>query len=404
MIKRFKIGVIGLGARGEGFARQLYEGTERAELFGLCDIDADRATKFIEYCGVQNARYFQDPKEFMAQKDMDGVMITTPDFTHLDVVALACAAKKPFYLEKPMEVTVDRCREIIRLVKKSGVATYMGFNMRASPVYSKMKEIADSGILGQIVHIEGLEQLSFSHSASFMRRFHRYRARSGGLINTKSSHDMDVMHWMLGYRRKLRRVSAFGGVNVFRPEKAPAQRCSQCPRKIWRECRYRDVGGFVFPVGSKDPIHKTQDTAIYGGDLCCYNSDKDIVDNMSVIFEWDDGVRGNFNLQLFQAHGRRASTIWGENGILEYAHGKLEVIESPSGNRTEHFPVARSGGHGGTDPCMLGRFLNTLEQDRGQKSISGLYEGMAATVMAVKAEEAMLAGKVLTIDPKIYDI
>jgi hypothetical protein len=51
-----------LPARGEGFSKQLYAGTERAELFGLCDIDEDRIRKFCDYCGIQNARTWSDPK------------------------------------------------------------------------------------------------------------------------------------------------------------------------------------------------------------------------------------------------------------------------------------------------------------------------------------------------------
>ena len=61
MLKKYKIGIVGAGARGESFARQLYAGTDRAELFGICDIDADRLQKFVDFCEMPNARTFTNP-------------------------------------------------------------------------------------------------------------------------------------------------------------------------------------------------------------------------------------------------------------------------------------------------------------------------------------------------------
>ena len=397
-MKRYKLGVIGLGARAEAFARNLYAGSQRAELFGLCDLDEDRMKKFCDYCGIKGTKLFLDPEEFMSQKEMDGVIITTPDFAHCEPALLAIAAKKHFYLEKPMDVTLERCHTIMKAVRGTGVRSYMGFNMRCTAGYQKLKEVVDSGVLGQIVQIEGLEQLHVAHSASFMRRYHRLRKQSGGLLNTKSSHDMDMMQWLIGHQHKLKRVAAFGGTNVFLPKKAPAKRCSECPPEIYRACRYKDAAGFVFSVHAKEPIHH-RDTATYGGDMCVYNSEKDIADNMTAIFEWDSGIRGNFNLQLFQYEGARITKIWGENGLLEYRDGKITLIQSPTGHRHEITPKGYAGGHGGSDPMLIGNFIDAIE---GKEENSNLSAGLTAAILALKAEEAMVVGKVLEIDPKLY--
>lgn len=398
-MKRYKIGVIGAGARGETFARSLYKGTPRAELCGICDIDEDRLRKFCEYCELRGAQTFTDPAAFFGQRDMDAVIVTTPDFTHREVALQAIAARKHFYLEKPIEVTVERARDIVRAAKGSGVRSLIGFNMRLGAIYVRLKEIVDSGILGQIVHIEGLEQLASDHSASFMRRYHRRRARSGGLINTKSSHDMDMLQWLIGHQHRLRRVSAFGGCNVFKPQKAPARYCHECPQVD--SCRYKDGAGFVFPAFGEQPIHH-RDRAIYGGDLCVYTDDKDICDNMSVIFEWDSGIRGNFNLQLFQAQGTRLTKIWGENGLLETRDGRIIVRESPTGNLIEMTPKGYEVVHGKGDPQMIRMFVDAIE-GRGDPTMR-LEEGLAASMLALKAEEAMVTGKVVEIDPAQYEV
>jgi predicted dehydrogenase len=399
-VKRYKIGVIGLGARGETFARSLYKGSPRAELCGVCDIDADRLEKFCTYCELTGTRRFSNPDEFFGQKEMDAVIVTTPDFTHRDVALQAIAARKHFYLEKPMDVTVDRCLDIIRAARGTDVRSFMGFNMRLGAGVIRIKEYLDSGILGQILHIEGLEHVCVAHGAAFMRRYHRRRAQSGGFLNTKSSHDLDLMQWLIGHQHKLKRVAAFGGCNVFVPQKAPAKYCHECSRL--GVCPYADRAGFVFPVGGKEPIHH-RDEATYGGDLCVYNDDKDIIDNMTAIFEWDSGIRGNFNLQLFNPPDGvcRMTKIFGEKGTLEYNHGgKIVIREAASGNLIEVTPKGYQVIHGKGDPQMIGLFIDAIEGR--QDPTMRLEAGLSAAILCLKAEEAMVAGKVLEIDKGLY--
>lgn len=397
----YRIGIIGLGARAETFVRQLATGTRRTMLHSVCDIDADRMEKFCAYCGVRGVPRFSDPVAFFDQPSLDAVMIMTPDFTHLDVVRQAVAARKPFYLEKPMEVTLERCRELVRIARRSGLPTYMGFNMRVSRGYRELKQIVLSQTLGQLVHIEGLEQLRSAHGAAFMRRFHRYRARSGGLINTKSSHDADMMQWLVGRGVRLSRVSAFGGTRVFCPGKAPAARCGECPEAIAASCRYRDQSGFVFPIGGERPLHKIDDVATYGGDLCVYTADKDIADSMTVICEWENGVSGNFNLQMFQAEGRREWHLWGENGRLDFDDGQRIVVKESGGKVHETAVADAPGGHGGADPKMLDLFVSALD---GEPHESTLEDGLAAAILALSAEQAMLERRVIEIPRELYEV
>jgi predicted dehydrogenase len=394
-MKKYRIGVIGAGARGETFARQLYAGMERASLFGICDRDADRLGKFVDYCELKGARTFTDSAEFFRQPDLDAVIITTPDFTHRDVALQAMRAGKDIYLEKPVAPTSEQCREIIRCQRETGRTAFVGFNLRAASESERLKDIVSSGILGQILHVEGLEQLSVAHSASFMRRFHRKRENTGGLLNHKCCHDLDRILWLIGHERRVAKVARFGGLNVFLPRKAPAKTCHECPPGIYQACPYKDTAGFVFPVHGDRPIHH-QSSDIYGGDLCMYNDDKSVFDNQTVILEWDHGVRGNFNVQLFQSRGRREVRIWGEKGCLQAVDGKIRTILSATGDEIDHAVALNgAGGHGGTDPKMLGRFVAAL--DGGDSGDSGLSQGMAVTLVAEKAERSALSGQVQTI-------
>lgn len=408
MSRRYQIGLIGTGARGETFARQLHEGMPRAALFGVCDIDADRLGKFADYLQLKNTRTWTDPDEFFKQPELDGVIITTPEFTHAEVAMKAMAHGKHIYLEKPIAHTIEASQAILEANRKSKVAAVVGFNLRATPLRQKLKAIIQSGVLGQIVQIDGIEQLSQAHGASFMRRFHRKTAHTGGLLNHKCSHDLDILSWLIGHEHHVTRLASFGGTNVFTPQKKPAEHCSQCPADIWRSCAYKAQPGSVFPITAASPMYH-QNQQVYGGDLCVYSDDKDIVDNQTVILEWDHGVRGTFQLSLFQHRGGRRNRVVGEKGYAELNEvelptstdrGYLRVVDSDTGDTIEHRAAPRSGGHGGADASMIDRFLDVIE-GRGVQD-SGLREGHVASVLAIKAEEARRSGTVVNIPRGIY--
>ena len=398
-MKKYRLGVVGAGARGETFARNLYQGSDRTELFGICDCDADRLKKFCDYCELRNARQWTDTAAFVREPGLDGIIITVPEFAHREVAVAAMRAGKHVYLEKPLAHTLADCHEIIRVQRETGQVAFVGFNMRAGAAQQKLHEIVQSGVLGQLVHVAGYEQLHVAHGASFMRRFHRYRRQSGGLLNQKCVHDLDFILWAIGHQHRITRLASFGGCNVFTPDKQPAKHCHECPQQS--TCPYRARAGFVFPVGGKVPIYH-RDEAVYGGDLCVYSPDKDVVDNQTIIFEFENGLRGEFCFEMFQHVGRRRQTFWGEKGMLEYDNAQDPALKltTTQGDTTVWSFAPRQGGHGGTDPSMVGRFVAAM--DRGDAGDSSLAAGLAASIVAIKAEEARLAGQVLTIGPEEY--
>ena len=402
--RRYRLGVIGCGARGETFARQLNSGYAGTQLAGLCDLDADRLQRFAEYCGLQNVLRSTDPAAFLVDPTVDGVVITTPEFTHADIAVRALELGKHVYLEKPLAHTLTDCQRIVEAARKSKGTAFLGFNMRALPAYQKLHEIMRSGVLGKVLHISGIEQMKVAHGAAYMRRWHRRASRSGGVLNTKCSHDLDMLQYLIGHEHKVTRISSFGSNSVFTSQPAPAPRCSVCPAEIQQTCRYRDKPGFVFPVHAPQAIYKQKDAEIYGNDLCVYNTDKDVIDNQTIIIEWDNGVHGNFNLQMFAHAGLRATEVWGEYAkaiVRQEDHAAfVEVIDSRTGDRTMHHIAPRQGDHHGADPHMLPRFVDAIEGRNDPQS--GMLEGLAASLVALKADEARLTGKVVTIDPRDY--
>ncbi|MCC6580425.1 MAG: Gfo/Idh/MocA family oxidoreductase [Phycisphaeraceae bacterium] len=403
MNRRYRIGVIGAGSRATAFTPQLHTRMTRAELYGVCDIDGDRLDRYVKEQHLEGIRASTDVEAFLNEKELDAVVVTAADFAHCDITVKALKAGKPVYMEKPIAHTLDDAYTMLECQRQTGGLVYMGFNLRASPTYIKLRQLIRGGVLGQVLHITGVEQLHVAHIASFMRRFHRHSHLNGGLLNAKCSHDMDLLQWLIGHEHRVVKISSFGGCDIFKPARQPATHCRLCPSATYNACPYKAPNADDLRAG-RATLPRENNPDLYPGDLCVYTHDKDLVDNQTLILEWDHGVRGNFNLQAFQHMGNRTNRIWGEKGVLDFdtlREPNITFTHSATGDVENLHFQPRVGGHGGVDGLMLDRFLDAIEShDVGD---AGMKEGLAATLLAIKADESRLTGKTVEIPMEMYE-
>ncbi len=144
-------------------------------------------------------------------------------------------------LEKPMAVTLDDCIQITnacRLQKQQINAVC--HVLRYFPPCIKIKEIIDSGVIGDIVNINHTEPVGFEHFAhSFVRGNWHNEAESSFSLLAKCCHDIDLIVYWMGDKKKCEKVSSFGSLLHFRKENAPANstdRCFDCP--VEQDCCY----------------------------------------------------------------------------------------------------------------------------------------------------------------------
>jgi hypothetical protein len=97
--------------------------------------------------------------------------------------------------------------------------------------------------------------------------------------------------------------------------------------------------------------------------------------------------------------------IWGEKGVLDFAgynDPHIKVTDSATGDtQMFHFQPRAAGTHGGTDLLMIDRFLDAMES--GDAGDSGLSEGLAATLLAIKADESRLSGRTIQLPRESYE-
>lgn len=148
-MERLKCAVVGTGIFGEIHCDVL-AGYERAELVTICDMNEARAKKVAADC---KTAYTTDFKQVAANKDIDAVLIATPDFAHRDVAMAMIEAGKNVMVEKPLATSVAEAEEIVGAARKQGITLMTDFHNRFNPPFVITKERIDGGELGKLMMI-----------------------------------------------------------------------------------------------------------------------------------------------------------------------------------------------------------------------------------------------------------
>ena len=123
------------------------------EVVAVWDLYDGRQTAAREYAR-KDIFTTKDYRAILDRKDVDAVLIATPDHWHAQITEDACAAGKDVYCEKPMSHTVDQAFAMIDAMQKYKRIVQVGSQCRSSIVYAKAKEIFSSGALGQVTAVE----------------------------------------------------------------------------------------------------------------------------------------------------------------------------------------------------------------------------------------------------------
>ncbi|MCF7972948.1 MAG: Gfo/Idh/MocA family oxidoreductase [Phycisphaerae bacterium] len=142
---KLTIAGIGIGGRGSDDLR----GVESERIVALCDVDWDYADGVFKR--YPSARRYRDYREMLVQeKDLDAVVIATPDHTHAVISMTAMKLGKHVYCEKPLTRTVGEARALTLAAKQAGVATQMGNQGMAFEGNRLIKEWLMDGAIGQV--------------------------------------------------------------------------------------------------------------------------------------------------------------------------------------------------------------------------------------------------------------
>jgi predicted dehydrogenase len=148
---RIRLGVIGAGARAQELmeAAQTHPGVE---IVAVCDAYTGRAERARARTGGRAAIH-GDAREVLARKDVDAVIVGTPDHLHKVFAVAALDAGKDVYVEKPMTYAIEEGREIVQAVKRTGRVLQVGSQGMSSALDNKARDLIRGGKLGQVTMI-----------------------------------------------------------------------------------------------------------------------------------------------------------------------------------------------------------------------------------------------------------
>jgi len=144
------IAVVGCGYWGPNLIRNFNSLTE-SNVNLICDIDENRLNHMKQL--YPNAETTTDFDKIIDNKDIDAVAIATPVYLHYDLAKKSLQAGKHTFIEKPMASSVAQCKELIGIAEKKQLTLMVGHTFIYTAAVQKIKEIADSGEIGQVQYI-----------------------------------------------------------------------------------------------------------------------------------------------------------------------------------------------------------------------------------------------------------
>ena len=398
--------VVGAGGRGTGYASFAAAHPDLARVVGVAEPRPYYRDRLIREYGIPAENAFDDWRAAAERpRFADAVIVATQDALHVEPAVAFADRGYHMLLEKPMAPDEDGCRHIVRVALDSGIIFAVCHVMRYTAYTRRLKQLLDSGVIGEVVSLQHLEPVGYWHQAhSFVRGDWRNEKESSSMLLAKSCHDLDWIRYVIG--AACAAVSSFGTLKHFRSEEKPAgagERCLDCDCEP--ECPYSakkiylgrlERGQTGWPVSVLSPeltvaaVTEALRTGPYG--RCVYECDNDVVDNQVVNMLFEGGRTASFTMTAFSEMGHRKTYLFGTLGQI-YGDGaiirhydfnteKTEVID------TEAADGSILGGHGGGDYGLMSSFVTAVAEGDPGKVLSGPEETLESHLMVFAAERA----------------
>ena len=190
-------GMIGCGDVTEVKSGPGFQKAEHSRLVAVMRRNGELARDYARRHGVP--RWYDAADALLADPDVEAVYIATPPYAHRDYTLMAAAAGKPVYVEKPMAMRSADCQTMIAACRDAGVPLFVAYYRRTLPRFLKVKEIIDSGLIGQprVVTVALYRPHSASASGAPDWRVDPAVA-GGGLFVDMGCHTLDFLDYALG--------------------------------------------------------------------------------------------------------------------------------------------------------------------------------------------------------------
>ncbi|QEG35362.1 Gfo/Idh/MocA family protein [Bythopirellula goksoeyrii] len=189
------IAIVGTGMISQFHSRAIAE-VRGAKLVACCDRIAERAEAFASEVGCTA---YSDLKKMLADPAVDAVSVATPSGAHMEPAVAAAKAGKHVIVEKPLEITLQRCDRIIDACEKSGVKLATIFPSRFHDSSVKMKRAVDEGRFGRLTlgdaYVKWFRTQEYYDSGAWRGT---WKLDGGGALMNQAVHTVDLLTWLMG--------------------------------------------------------------------------------------------------------------------------------------------------------------------------------------------------------------
>ena len=207
-MKKVRIGSVGLGRLGYEHASNIATQIPGAELYAICDSDEKRLQETAAALDVPHT--FTSVEDMVRLPELDAVVIVSPSMFHAEHIRLALDAGKHVFCEKPLDTTVEKCREAEKAVEAHPDQIFMlGFMRRFDDSYAEAKRRIDRGEIGKVVLVRSYTQ----DPRTTIEGTLKFAPHSGGQFLDMCVHDIDLIRWFTG--SEIEKVWGMGGVFEF---------------------------------------------------------------------------------------------------------------------------------------------------------------------------------------------
>jgi predicted dehydrogenase len=323
----------------------------RARVTALCDLFLDRIEKATADLKLDKPAVFRDFEKLLAAPDIDAVFIASPPFEHPRMFEAAVDARKHIYCEKPAGVDLAGVKRFIAASRRADPrkTIAVGFQQRYGPVYLEAYKRLKEGAIGELANARGfwIDRDPFTRrpyddpAVEKLRNWFCYREYSGDIIVEQDCHNLDVLHWFLGGLPT--RAVGMGG------------------RKIRKSM--------------------------------------DILDHLTVAYEWPDGFHVNFEANQISPRPFRkvGEEFTGTKGVLETSRERLIHHNSPSGAKEPEVITSKRDITNEAVENFLSRIQNNDPENVGVRS--GL-----STLIAILGRTAIYSGRETTWKGEFGDL
>jgi predicted dehydrogenase len=316
--RKIRIGIVGTGHRGWAHINVIRSANLEIDIVALADPTPEFLDKAASLAGA-GVKTYSDYRKMLAEvKDLDGVLVVTPNFLHAEVTVAALERGLHVLCEKPMATSVADANRMIAAAEKNGKILQIGQQMRHTPLFEKMATLVKEGAIGTVQFASGNLFRGDWNPRSWRYQGKVWRfvaAAAGSSLLEDGIHELDVLHWLVG--GKVARVFATGGNNVLK--------------------------------------------------------DRDTIDHAALAIEYENGVKVDFGFCIFAPNSGpsgRELVVIGTEGNLQQASNRLALRKRSGGEPTLIDPRD-------TTPAAVGARPVGKDEDSGSyRQLAALVESI----------------------------